>query len=214
MQLTFDRNVPSTTGRVAIFASYDGRGIVRDYVLYYLSELKKEVDAIVFVADNAPASEEEVMKLKDLVVYASFVRHQSYDFGSYRLGYLWAREHGLLDSAEEVIFCNDSCYGPVFPFSTVFDRMAGCSCDFWGLSGNPEIRYHIQSFFMVFRRIWIRASACKWQSLQQTIDTEMRNVDASFDSEYLIYRQRLKHIILLVWISLWELLIILILLCL
>lgn len=152
MQLTFDKNVPSAPKRVAVFASYDGQGVVREYVLYYLKELRKVVDAIVFVADNAPASEEEVRKLEDLVVYASFVRHQSYDFGSYKLGFMWARENGLLDSAEELVFCNDSCYGPVYPFSGIFDEMVGRRCDFWGMSYCPEICWHIQSFFMVFKR--------------------------------------------------------------
>ena len=152
MQLTFDRNVPAASKRVAVFASYDGQGIVRDYVLYYLKELREVVDAIVFVADNAPASESEARKLESLVVYASFVRHQSYDFGSYKLGFMWARENGLLDSAEELIFCNDSCYGPVYPFSGIFNEMVGRRCDFWGLSYSPEISWHIQSFFMVFKR--------------------------------------------------------------
>lgn len=152
MQLPFDKNVPSAPKRVAVFASYDGQGVVREYVLYYLKELRKVVDAIVFVADNAPASEEEVRKLEDLVVYASFVRHQSYDFGSYKLGFMWARENGLLDSAEELVFCNDSCYGPVYPFSGIFDEMVGRRCDFWGMSYSPEICWHIQSFFMVFKR--------------------------------------------------------------
>ena len=43
---------PSHATRVAIFASYNKDNRVADYVVYMLGELRKVVDAIVFVADN------------------------------------------------------------------------------------------------------------------------------------------------------------------
>jgi hypothetical protein len=90
----------------------------------------------------------------------------------------------------------------------------------WQTLAECYLRYATFGDKFTLKRIWIRASDCRWQSLWQMIDVEMQNSDVSYDSEYLIYKQRLKlrkrmkHIRLLVWISLLELLGILILLCL
>lgn len=132
IDITFKENIPTCAKRVAVMASYDGKGKIADYVIYYLQELHKVADAIIFVTDNE-VYEEEVDKIKGLVVHASFSHHGSYDFGSYRIGYVWAEQHHLLDEADELVFCNDSCYGPVFPLKDVFGKMDSKECDFWGL---------------------------------------------------------------------------------
>ena len=137
--------------RVAVFASYSKDGVVEDYVLYFLRELGKCVDAIVFVADNS-AEPSEQDKVRDLVTYASFAHHGGHDFGSYRRGFMWLEEHGLLREAEELLFVNDSCYGPVYPFEEMFDAMSGVECDFWGMTMSRQLRRHIQSYFYVFRK--------------------------------------------------------------
>ncbi len=136
--------------RIAVFASYSGDGTIADYVVYYLKELKKVCDAIVFVADN-PIIPAEAEKIKDIVIYAQFERHNEYDFGSYKRGYMWLKKQGLLKCCDELLICNDSCYGPVYPFKDVFDKMAKKDCDFWGMLSNTEIQYHLQSYFLNFK---------------------------------------------------------------
>lgn len=146
--------------RIAIFASFDKDGCVSDIVQYYLRGLKTCVDAIVFVADNEVIAN-EVDKLSNLVCYASFYRHGEYDFGSYRRGYEWAEKNGLLVGAEELIMCNDSCYGPVFPFNEMFSRMSQESCDFWGIVSSNMHTYHVQSYFLVFRKPVLKSDIFK-----------------------------------------------------
>lgn len=136
--------------RIAIFASYNSEGVIAEYVLYYLRGLKKVAEEIIFIADNSVSPEEEV-KLKGLVTYSKCERHGCYDFGSYRRGFEWADANGLLDDADELIFCNDSCYGPIYPFEKVFAKMAQKECDFWGMVESHEIRSHLQSYFLVFK---------------------------------------------------------------
>lgn len=137
--------------RIAIFASYDKNGIIAPYVLYFLQGLKAVADKIIFIADNE-ASPDEVRKIEDLVVYSRFERHGCYDFGSYRRGFEWAEENGLLKDADELIFCNDSCYGPVFPFELSFAKMEERVCDFWGMVSSRQFKYHLQSNFLVFKK--------------------------------------------------------------
>lgn len=137
--------------RIAIYASYSKNNRIADYVIYYLKALHKVVDGIVFVSDN-DLEKGETDKLAGIVSKAICHRHGMYDFGSYRIGYFWALEHHLLEDADELIFANDSCYGPVFPFENVFDGMAKKNCDFWGLTDSYETEHHLQSFFLVFKR--------------------------------------------------------------
>ncbi len=137
--------------RTVIFASYSKSGTIADYVLYYLQGLKTLAETIVFIADNEVLPGEEE-KLRDLVTHCECKRHGGYDFGSYRRGYEWLESIGLLDKTEEIILCNDSCYGPVTPFVPIFEEMDSRSCDFWGISESHQIKTHLQSYFLVFKK--------------------------------------------------------------
>ena len=54
-----NRNRQGLVSRVAIFASYDGGGMVHDYVLYYLEKLHEVADLIIFVCDNVLSANEQ-----------------------------------------------------------------------------------------------------------------------------------------------------------
>jgi hypothetical protein len=149
---------PPVHRRTAVFASYAGNGRIEPCVLHYLRGLHEVCDNIVFVADN-PLFPGERAKLKGLVACMLVSRHGEYDFGSYKRGWDWARTSGALAESDELLLCNDSCYGPFHPFGSVFAAMAARPCDFWGLSmfqildkQTKSLHYHFQSFFLVFRR--------------------------------------------------------------
>ena len=150
-------NVFSATpeSRVAVFAHYDHRKIIDDYVVYYLAELKKVASNIVFVSD-CNLSDKEKSKIKGLVSHIIDYKHGEYDFGSYKRGYNYLKTNKVLDKCDELIFCNDSCLGPLYSFETVWEKMDKEKCDFWGMtkfvnSKNKAWR-HVQSYFVVFHR--------------------------------------------------------------
>ena len=145
---------PVRTRRAAVFASHSSDGRISERVLFYLRGLGEVADNIVFVASN-PLLPGEEGKLAGLVAEILAESHAEYDFGSYRRGLRIAHERNLLDPgfADELVLCNDSCYGPVFPFAEMFGAMRGRNCDFWGMTANEELgAKHLQSFFLVFRR--------------------------------------------------------------
>lgn len=115
------------------------------------------VDNIIFIADN-PILESELEKLEGLVCYCQFERHNEYDFGSYKRGYEYAQTKGLLDNTEELILCNDSCLGPIYSFEESFSNAKPIKCDFWGFTASDFPDYHIQSYFMVFRKSVIESN--------------------------------------------------------
>ncbi len=147
--------------RTAVFAHYDKNNLIQDYVVYYLSELKKCAEKIIFVSDS-DVLPVELKKIEDIVEHSIIGRHGEYDFGSYKRGFLYAKENNLLTTCEELILANDSCYAPLFPFKEMFSVMSQKTIDFWGATSSDSgikkedediyCRFnHIQSYFIVFK---------------------------------------------------------------
>ena len=139
------------TKRIAIFAHWDPDDQIDDYVIYYLNELKKVAD-ILFVSD-CHVHHDELKKIEPLVIKSIAKKHGEYDFGSYKRGFLAAKE--ILNDYDELIFANDSCYGPFYPFEDIWKEMDSKMCDYWGLfkHSDPKMNaWHIQSYFIVFKK--------------------------------------------------------------
>lgn len=146
--------------RVCIFAHYDRDDIVDDYVIYYLKALQKICATIIFVSD-CNLSKEEIKKIEAITDFVIAKKHGEYEFGSYKRGFLYAKELGL--EIDELLLANDSCYGPFFSLKPIFDEMSKKKCDFWGLTSNVygirkkndnfQVCYkpHIQSYFLVLK---------------------------------------------------------------
>ena len=169
---------------IVVFASYDKDGIVHDYVLGYLRYLKEVADKIIFIADNY-ADEYEQNKLKELVDYAEFYPHGEYDFGSYKRGYHYAKINGWLDSANELVFCNDSCFC-ISSLIPIFETMKKRSCDFWGMIKSHEIQDHLQSYFLVFKKnVFMHKEFVDWIKAikhQDNIDNVIKNYEIPLTS--------------------------------
>ena len=136
--------------KTVIFAHYDKNNKIENYVIFYLKELKKIAKNIVFVSD-CNLNEEEIAKLSNITHHIIAKRHGEYDFGSYKYGYLYAKENNLLNT-EELILANDSCFGPLIPFENIWNEINKKECDFWGINQNDiDVDFHIQSFFIVFK---------------------------------------------------------------
>lgn len=177
---------------VGIFAGYCPDGKITDAQIYYLKGLKEFCDNVIFVADSK-IFPEEIEKIKDLVCYCEFGRHNGYDFLSYRKGYEYAFNTGLLEDAEELVMCNDSCYAPVFGFDKMFGAMSLKACDFWGItSHHKKNKYprHIQSYFYVFK-----ANVFNSQSFKKFISsiTPQRNIKQVIKKYELRFSQKLEQ---------------------
>ena len=75
--------------RAVIFAHYDKDGIIKDYILYYLKELKMVADKIVFVSCSDLKNSESLNGLADKIIAEP---HNEYDFGSYKRGFLFLQD--------------------------------------------------------------------------------------------------------------------------
>jgi hypothetical protein len=133
--------------KIAIFAHYDNKNIIDDYVIFYLQQVKKICSTIIFVSDcDLPIN--ELHKISNIATETIAERHGKYDFGSYQLGFwlLQNKYQNLLVMATDLLLINDSCYclGDV---SVILNSQA----DAVGMTDCGHVSYHLQSYFLLLK---------------------------------------------------------------
>jgi len=156
--------------RACVFAHYDRDNIVDEYVYFYLKELKKIIQNIVFVTVS-DIGQNDISRLKKLGINIITRDNIGYDFYSYKVGF----EFLDLNCYDEIIICNDSVFGPLIPLEEIFGKMINCQCDFWGITESHLINYHLQSYFIVFKKNVINSKIFTsfWKSIEVIEDKEM-----------------------------------------
>ena len=142
--------------RLFLFAAYEEAGVVGESLLWYLKSLSKVGD-VVLVAD----SDIEPVQLEPLgpyCLYAQAVRHEEYDFGSYKRAYAWANANLDLSSYDYVYMVNDSVYGPLYELEDYILKMETMGVPAFSLVVNPHKRHpHMQSWFIgLDRRVFLQ----------------------------------------------------------
>jgi lipopolysaccharide biosynthesis protein len=142
------------SNRLALFAHFDAEDQVKRYVTEYLAHLGSVCDRTVFVSTSR-LSEGELDKVRPHVESVLLKDNTGYDFGMWQ----HALERTDLRGVDELVLTNSSMLGPIHPLGPVFRRMAEDPCDFWGMTDNFEYRWHLQSYFLVFKRQVLESEA-------------------------------------------------------
>lgn len=148
-------SVAPSSGRVAVVAHYDASHRLAHHVRLLLLELLDVCDSVVLVSTTGIDYSSQAWAATHYNLKVVTRTNQGYDFMSYKEG---LRHLGSVDG-KEVIICNDSFVGPVIPMKDVLAGMDPVDCDFWGMTENYEHRWHVQSYFLVFRPSATRTSA-------------------------------------------------------
>ena len=157
--------------RLACYVFWEQKGDVHDHVAYYLKGLL-EVARDVVVIVNGELSGQGRKRLETLGVDFFIRENAGLDFAAWQAALKRIGWDKLLQY-DELILCNCSCYGPVYPFSEMFGEMEKRECDFWGINRQPDLpgkfigdsgnrfplKGHIQSYFYVFRQQALRSDA-------------------------------------------------------
>ena len=142
--------------RAVVFAGFSPNGRIFEDVFPYLEELRNHAGYIVAVYDNAQLNESDKQKLTSLVDALIIQRHEEYDFGSYKRGFCFLKENGILNQADKLLLCNDSVIFQGRSIEPFFKREE--TKDFYGFTAYKKgIQYntpqknippHIQSYFL------------------------------------------------------------------
>ena len=149
--------------RYAVYVFYDKNGIVDEYNDVFLKGLKKVATHLLVIC-NGEMCEEGRKRLEAIADEVICRKNEGYDVTAYKEGIL-RPGFSKLCQYDEVIICNDTMYGPLYPFEEMFDSMKERDLDFWGITNFHEVPFdpfgtveygylpkHVQSFFMVFRK--------------------------------------------------------------
>ena len=157
--------------RVGIFAYYDADGIVDDYIPVLVGAVRPFCSYLLCVV-NGELNEEGRQKLQAVSDEILLRPNEGLDITGYKEGLFHLRKKVL--QAEEVLFFNQTIFGPLTPLDEMFCEMNGRDLDFWGLTKHKglkadltetiwnKVEYgylppHIQSFFFAVRGDLLRA---------------------------------------------------------
>ena len=150
--------------RLAIYCFYDSDGIVDGYVIYFLKELRKTVARICCVV-NGSLTESGRKALESAADEVLERENAGFDAGAY--AYFVKSRLDEIREYDELILCNNSFFGPLYPLEKVFSGMAGRPerYDFWGMTVHPRMDFvidksqklkyvneHVQSYFVVLTK--------------------------------------------------------------
>ena len=164
-----ENNPSPIHNRAIVFVHYDKHDLIDDYVYFYLDALREVSSYLIFVstAELGDTDRTRVSEVCDDVVVRENI---GYDFMSYKVG---------LDSFDptqydEVVICNDSVYGPFYPIEKMFQSMQKTACDFWGVTDSTDKSYHLQSYFIVFRKSVLQSDAFRrfWKGVKVLHDKD------------------------------------------
>ena len=135
--------------RIAVYAHYDKTGQVHGYVISQLAALNAAGFCVIFVTNSAQLDQSSIELLKPYVGRIICRMNIGYDFGAYRDGIL-SIDHR--DSLEALVIANDSVYGPFKPLDVLLNSGDVNDIDVVSMTDSWEIRYHLQSYFMLFNQ--------------------------------------------------------------
>jgi lipopolysaccharide biosynthesis protein len=174
------------TRRLCIFSFQDAHGIVDDYVTYFLREMGRHVERILFYS-NGPLDEKSTIALQGIAHEVIIRPHEGLDVMAYKEG-LERIAFNDGHAYDEVLMVNHTCYGPIYPFAELFDAMEKRDCDFWGVtahmemvpdpsSGSGRLPYYIHTNFMAVRSKMLSSPA--FREYWNAVSAEPANEEAS-----------------------------------
>lgn len=166
--------------RLGVYSFFDKQGVVDQYVEYFLEEFGKNITDLVIVSNGTLSAEgrKKLLKYTDKIIERE---NKGFDIWGYKTGFDYFGWEKLCEY-DEIVVTNDTLMGPVYPFSEMFDEMADRDLDFWGLirhyrvdfdpfgnNGYGYIPEHIQSFFHVYRKSFVRTADFQeyWDNLPE-----------------------------------------------
>lgn len=164
--------------RLAVFFFFDQDGIADSYVDYFLADLAKNADRLMIVCNGILTAGSRTLLTKH--TQELIVRENSgYDVWAYKTA-LEKIGWNTLAEYEELVLCNFTVFGPLYPFSEMFSAMEKRDLDFWGITKFNRVDYdpwgticynfipeHLQSNFIVVRRSLFLSEAYRnfWENM-------------------------------------------------
>ncbi len=170
--------------RIGIYFFYDEHGVVDDYVVTFLADMRTSLTRLVVVV-NGSLTPEGRRTFENLGADPVLVRpNKGFDVWAYKAG-LDLIGWDELANYDELIMMNFTIMGPVGSFAPMFSEMDTRDVDFWGITIHNGVAFdpwgkmpdgtvdvHIQSHFIAVRNRMLTSPEFRsyWKTLEP-IDT-------------------------------------------
>lgn len=180
--------------RVGIYFFYDTDGVVDDYVGYFLEAINQHLEKLIIVVNGKLT----VQGRQYLEAYSDDVivrENIGFDVWAYKTAIEYIGWDELAEY-DELLLMNYTQFGPIYPFSEMFDAMNVRELDFWGVTTHHEsvgwydcpmygyLPEHIQSSFIVIRNKLLASIEYKkfWQNMPviSTYDDSVKYYEGIF----------------------------------
>lgn len=124
--------------RIGIFAMYDEDGIVDDYRIYLIKEIRAVVSRLIIVV-NGDLRRESIAQIKDYTQEIVLREDKGYDCTAIKeilqdyIGWDQIKEY------DELVWANDSVFGPFVSFHAMIENMKSSDGDFWGITEQESV---------------------------------------------------------------------------
>jgi lipopolysaccharide biosynthesis protein len=139
---------------VCFFVSYSSLPLIKPHVKHHIEHLLGAGIQVVLIinVDQMDGAGVDALDLQGLSVSGVFLRENlGFDFGA------WSHLYSLLKdnlNVDRLFLINDSMIGPLSKelFDQLLGKLNSSDADFLGLIANTKPVFHLQSFFLVFKR--------------------------------------------------------------
>ena len=188
--------------RLAVYATYNPKGVVDEYIIYMAESLKKVADDIYIVSNHTYLDGE-----KEKLEAASRIYERAdkgYDAGGYAHVIRLLEKENKLAGYDELILLNDSIFGPFYPLEDIFYEMErNTKIDFWAVTrrgrsdfdgGDSVYPEHLQIYFYVVRNKMLhsREFIDYWNGIEDRI-TDFRSAILNYEFEFTSYFESLGY---------------------
>lgn len=132
---------------LCIFCHFDRGNIIEEYVIHYIKSLFKAGCEVLFITNSTNIEKTELGKIEGFVSRIIVRNNVGRDFGCYFTGYELYKES--LNKYKNLLFINDSVYGPFYELKQVFEKMAN-KYDIWGIADTFYPEFFLESYFLNF----------------------------------------------------------------
>ncbi len=161
--------------RLAIMSVYDNEGILDQYVFEFIKALREVADERIVVV-NGKIRHTDLHSLESIVEKVIVRSNVGFDAGAYKTAMIECVGKEALREYDELILCNDTCYGPFISFGEIWKKMENKICDFWGFTLIKNgLSDHIQSYFCVYKKHILKSNIL-YDYMQNNVDCECKDV--------------------------------------
>ena len=168
--------------RLLLYVHFNRNNDLSEHVVYQLQHLRQNFEEIFFIS-NSLLAKQKVEQLTDSKLIDGFMQRENkgYDFAAWSEA---MKYYGFeqLENYDSVTIMNDTCFGPVYDFTSAFEKMdSDNQISFWGITNNRSHKVkpwedkeavvlpdHIQSYFVSYKRDIVQSESFKkfWSTIE------------------------------------------------